>query len=118
MTEDSLRQLKAHVAEAVGEYKKNSQSVKGSEKGSEVSKKEIKERQQEEQRNVKGDQDEKKSNASKSKATTSSKGTSETSSVASKSVYHVEGDDDDEWATLVKFDTELFKKEKELEKIR
>lgn len=42
VTEDSLRQLKAHVADAVGEYKKNSQSVKGSEKGSEVSKKEIK----------------------------------------------------------------------------
>jgi hypothetical protein len=35
---------------------------------------------------------------------------SETSSLASKSVYQVEGDDDDEWATLVKFDTELFKK--------
>lgn len=29
-------------------------------------------------------------------------------------MYQVEGDDDDEWATLVKFDTELFKKEKEL----
>jgi len=43
---------------------------------------------------------------------------SETSSIASKSVYHVEGDDDDEWATLVKFDTELFKKEKELERMR
>jgi len=25
--------------------------------------------------------------------------------VSSKSVYQVEGDDDDEWATLVKFDT-------------
>jgi|JI91814CRNA_FD_contig_31_5979446_length_279_multi_1_in_0_out_0_1 hypothetical protein len=34
VTEDSLRQLKAHVAEAVAEYKKTSQSVKGSEKGS------------------------------------------------------------------------------------
>jgi len=33
-------------------------------------------------------------------------------------VYQVEGDDDDEWATLVKFDTELFKKEKELERLR
>lgn len=30
----------------------------------------------------------------------------------------MEGDEDDEWATLVKFDTELFKKEQELEKIR
>jgi hypothetical protein len=29
-------------------------------------------------------------------------------------VYYVEGEEDDEWATLVKFDTELFKKEKEL----
>lgn len=35
-----------------------------------------------------------------------------------KSVYYVEGDEEDEWATLVKFDTELFKKEKELERIR
>lgn len=33
-------------------------------------------------------------------------------------MYQVEGDDDDEWATLVKFDTELFKKEKELERLR
>lgn len=38
--------------------------------------------------------------------------------MASRSVYQVEGDDEDEWATLVKFDTELFKKEKELEKMR
>lgn len=30
----------------------------------------------------------------------------------------MEGDDDDEWATLVKFDTELFKKEKDLERMR
>ena len=30
----------------------------------------------------------------------------------------MDGDEDDEWATLVKFDTELFKKEIELEKIR
>ena len=34
-----------------------------------------------------------------------SKGSSETSSIASRSVYQVEGDEDDEWATLVKFDT-------------
>jgi hypothetical protein len=40
------------------------------------------------------------------------------SSVGQKSVYYVEGDEEDEWATLVKFDTELFKKEKELERIR
>lgn len=38
--------------------------------------------------------------------------------MAPKSVYYVEGEEDDEWATLVKFDTELFKKEKELERIR
>jgi len=31
-------------------------------------------------------------------------------------VYYLEGDEDDEWATIVKFDTELFKKERELEK--
>lgn len=30
----------------------------------------------------------------------------------------MEGDEEDEWATLVKFDTELFKKERELEKMR
>lgn len=30
----------------------------------------------------------------------------------------MDGDEDDEWATLVKFDTELYKKERELEKIR
>jgi len=33
-------------------------------------------------------------------------------------VYYLEGDEDDEWATIVKFDTELFKKERELEKQR
>lgn len=37
---------------------------------------------------------------------------------APKSVYMMDGDEEDEWATLVKFDTELFKKEQELEKIR
>lgn len=30
----------------------------------------------------------------------------------------MDGDEDDEWATLVKFDTELHKKERELERIR
>ncbi|KAM3130923.1 hypothetical protein pb186bvf_016946 [Paramecium bursaria] len=40
------------------------------------------------------------------------------SSKAPKSVYMMDGDEDDEWATLVKFDTELYKKERELEKIR
>ena len=59
-------------------------------------------------------QDEKRSLGDKSKSSASSVSSSETSSIASKSVYQVEGDDDDEWATLVKFDTELFKKEKEL----
>jgi len=44
VTEDTLRQLKNHVVDAVGEYKKNSQSVKGSSKGSQVSQKELKER--------------------------------------------------------------------------
>lgn len=37
-----------------------------------------------------------------------------TSSKKAPSVYQLEGDEDDEWATLVKFDTELFKKEQEL----
>ena len=42
VTEDSLRQLKGNVAEAVGEYRKNNQtsgSVKGSSKCSQASKK-------------------------------------------------------------------------------
>jgi hypothetical protein len=43
---------------------------------------------------------------------------SQASSKAPQSVYYLEGDEEDEWATLVKFDTELFKKEKELEKMR
>lgn len=30
----------------------------------------------------------------------------------------MDGDEENEWATLVKFDTELFKKEQELEKMR
>ena len=38
VTEESLRHLKARVSEAVGSYKKNSQSVKGSSaRGSQVS---------------------------------------------------------------------------------
>ena len=36
---------------------------------------------------------------------------SQTSSQVPKSVYGLEGDEEDEWAALVKFDTELFKKE-------
>lgn len=112
VTEDSLRQLKTQVAQAVGEYKKTSQSVKGSEKGSVTSKKDIQDREGD-QKSVRADNADKKSEAGKSKSSLSGR-SSETSSIASKSVYHVEGDDDDEWATLVKFDTELFKKEKEL----
>lgn len=34
-----------------------------------------------------------------------------------RSVYQM-NDVEDEWATIVKFDTELFKKEKELEQLR
>ena len=34
-----------------------------------------------------------------------------------RSVYQM-NEIEDEWATIVKFDTELFKKEKELEKLR
>ena len=37
---------------------------------------------------------------------------------APRSVYMMDGDEENEWATLVKFDTELFKKEQELEKMR
>jgi len=36
---------------------------------------------------------------------------SDTSSRAPHSVYYVDGEEEDEWATLVKFDTELYKKE-------
>ncbi|EGR28839.1 hypothetical protein IMG5_167910, partial [Ichthyophthirius multifiliis] len=43
---------------------------------------------------------------------------SQTSSKAPQSVYYMEGDEDDEWATLVKFDSELYKKELELQKHR
>ena len=53
-----------------------------------------------------------------SKVSKASDLSSDASSMAPKSVYYVEGEEDDEWATLVKFDTELFKKEKELERIR
>lgn len=116
VTEDSLRQLKAQVADAVGEYRKNSHSVKASSvKGSQTSKKELQERD-----NDQISQASQKSHQSyKSKqSNASSKSSSFSSSAASKSVYQVDGDDEDEWATLVKFDTELFKKQKELEKIR
>jgi hypothetical protein len=40
------------------------------------------------------------------------------SSRAPRSVYLEQGDLDDEWATLVKFDTELFKKEQMLDKFK
>ncbi len=40
-----------------------------------------------------------------------------TSSIKPKSVYHV-GDEDDEWAMILKFDQELYKKEKELDLMR
>lgn len=39
------------------------------------------------------------------------------SSNCRRSVYEL-GDEDDEWATIIKFDQELFKKEKELQMIR
>ena len=40
-----------------------------------------------------------------------------TSSQMPKSVYQL-NDVEDEWATIVKFDSELFKKEQELEQLR
>lgn len=111
VTEDSLRQLKAQVADAVNEYKKNSQSVKASSvKGSQVSQQELKERDDDQISRA----SQKSQQSNKSKGSVSSKSSSMSSSVGSKSVYQVDGDDEDEWATLVKFDTELFKKEKEL----
>jgi hypothetical protein len=86
-------------------------------KGSVASKQEIEQRNAEEKRSNAPSQ---KSNPrpAQEKQSVRSGASSETSSLASKSVYQVEGDDDDEWATLVKFDTELFKKEKELERLR
>lgn len=42
---------------------------------------------------------------------------STTSSQKPKSVY-AQGDSDDEWATMMKYDTELYKKEKVLEKVK
>ena len=42
---------------------------------------------------------------------------STTSSQVPKSVY-AQGDSDDEWATMMKYDTELYKKEKVLEKVK
>ncbi len=44
-------------------------------------------------------------------------GTSYQSSRMQKSLYEL-GDEDDEWATIIKFDQELYKKEKELQAIR
>lgn len=106
VTEDTLRQLKVQVADAVAEYRKNSKSVKASSaKGSQASKQEFQER--EDDQVSRGSQ--KSHESAKSKQSASSK-SSMSSSAASKSVYQVDGDDEDEWATLVKFDTELFKK--------
>lgn len=92
VTEDSLRQLKAQVADAVAEYRKNSQSVKAaSSKGSQASKKDIQER--EDDQISRGSQKSHQSN--KSKQSGYSKSSSFSSSAASKSVYQVDGDDED-----------------------
>jgi len=40
-----------------------------------------------------------------------------TSSQRPRSVYEL-GDEDDEWATMMKYDTELAKKEAQIEKMR
>ena len=42
---------------------------------------------------------------------------SETTSQAPKSVY-LGGNEKDEWATIMKFDTELYKKEQQMDKLR
>jgi len=42
---------------------------------------------------------------------------SDVSSVKPKSIY-AHDNEEDEWATIMKHDTELFKKEQELEKLR
>ena len=113
VTEDSLRQLKIKVSSAVDEYRKKNptqNSVRGSAKGSTTSKKEIQERNDDKKSKGQAEKVEKVAEKSYSRAPSSK--SAESSSVASKSVYQVEGDDEDEWATLVKFDTELFKKEK------
>jgi len=120
VTEESLRVLKQNVAHAVDEYRKNSQSEKASsKKPSQVSQQELRDRNAEDKKSQTS-QKSKQSGVRPSNQSQkgSSAASSDASSIASKSVYCVDGDDDDEWATLVKFDTELFKKEKELEKIR
>lgn len=112
MTEDSLRLLKQKVAKAVEEYRKDNKSctfINHTEKSKQsvTSKQEIEQRNAEEKRSQAPSQKSAKQqvNADKEKQSVRSGASSETSSVASKSVYQVEGDDDDEWATLVKFDT-------------
>jgi hypothetical protein len=91
VTEASLRNLKAQVAEAIAEYKKNSPSVKGSsQKGSQTSKQDQKQREEDLKSNKpEAEQEDKKSKAQKSKEAASEKGSADSSSVASKSVYYV-----------------------------
>jgi hypothetical protein len=110
------------VSKAVEEYKRTSQSQKApSSKGAQsvTSNKDLAERNANDDKRSQAPSQVSQKSQAKSQVSRSSKNSnSETSSLASKSVYQVDGDDDDEWATLVKFDTELFKKEKELERMR
>lgn len=124
VTEESLRELKAKVADATkhikvptekGSVKSDVKSETQSQKGGNLQKQPSNPGQNN-QSNQNKVEDDKKSRSSK--ASKASDLSSDTSSMAPKSVYYVEGEEDDEWATLVKFDTELFKKEKELERIR
>ena len=122
VTEESLRVLKQNVSRAVDDYRRDNKSEKS--KNSTTSRQEIEQRNADEKRsNAPSQRSQAASNRSQkgpsdNKSVTSSVRSNDSSSIASKSVYQVEGDDDDEWATLVKFDTELFKKEKELERLR
>lgn len=114
VTEESLRNLKAQVADATrnvrpptekGSVKSDVRSETQSQKGNQQQVYNSKPPQK-----LEDDQKSRASQASKKSGATSS----DASSMAPKSVYYVEGEEDDEWATLVKFDTQLFKKEKEL----
>lgn len=111
VTEESLRQLKTNVSEAVAEYRKTSQSAKApsSRAGSQTSAKELKDRNNDDAKSQRSHQsnqskrsaqqpttkqEDKISNTSRPQSQNSCS-SSCSSSQASRSVYAVEGDDED-----------------------
>ena len=131
VTQESLKALKVRVKDATEGIKGSGTNNSHSEH-SEADKKSVKSQQPQPKADQKKApdtqskapqppkiQEDRKSQRSHSSQKGKKDGDSDaSSSVGQKSVYYVEGDEEDEWATLVKFDTELFKKEKELERIR